>query len=81
MLSLGEVDEAIEAANHACRCDDKIFLPRLVLAVTLNTAGNQDGARAALDDARRIRPHLAVADIARFASPDEIASLRRAGLL
>jgi TolB-like protein len=81
LLSFGKVDEAIDAANHACRCDDKIFLPRLVLAVALNTVENQDGARAALDDARRIRPNLTHTDIARFASPDEIAHLRQAGLL
>jgi TolB-like protein/Tfp pilus assembly protein PilF len=81
LLSLGNVDEAIEAAEYACRCDDKIFLPRLVLAIAQNTAGNPDSARAALDDARRIRPHLAVADIARFAGPDEIEGLRAAGLL
>lgn len=81
LLSFGHVSEAIEAASHACRCDDKIFLPRLVLAVALNTTGDRDGARTALDDARRIRPHLAVADIARFASPDEMAGLGRAGLL
>ncbi len=81
LLSLDKVDEAIEAANQACRSDDKIFLPRLVLAVAQNTAGNSDAARAALDDARRIRPHLAIADIAHFASSDEIASLRQAGLL
>jgi len=81
LLSIGRVDEAIEAASHACRCDDKIFLPRVVLAVALNTAEDRDGARAALDDARRIRPRLAAADIARFASPDEIAGLGRAGLL
>jgi TolB-like protein/tetratricopeptide (TPR) repeat protein len=81
LLSLGRVDEAIEAATDACRGDDKIFLPRLVLAVARNTAGDPDAARAALDDARRIRPHLTVADIARFASPDEIADLRRAGLV
>lgn len=81
LLSLGKVEEAIEAADHACRSDDKIFLPRIVLAVAQNTANNPDAARAALKDARRIRPHLSVNDIARFASPDEIANLEQAGLL
>lgn len=81
LLSLGKVNEAIDAASQACRCDDKIFLPRLVLAVAQNTAGNLDAARDALDDACRIRPQLAIADIARFASLEEIESLRRAGLL
>ncbi|MEN8170120.1 MAG: winged helix-turn-helix domain-containing protein [Pseudomonadota bacterium] len=81
LLSLGSVDEAIEAADYACRCDDKIFLPRLVLAVAHNTAEKPDGARAALDDARRIRPQLTIDDIAHFATPNEIANLKRTGLL
>ncbi len=81
LLTMGKVDEAIEAADHACRCDDKIFLPRIVLAAAQITAKNPDAARAAIDDARRIRPQLAVTDIARFASPDEIADLEQAGLL
>ena len=81
LLSLGNVSEAIEVADYACRCDDKIFLPRLVLAVAQNTAENPDGARAALDDARRIRPKLALEDIARFAVPEEIENLKSAGLL
>ncbi|MDH4188584.1 MAG: winged helix-turn-helix domain-containing protein [Betaproteobacteria bacterium] len=81
LLSLGKVDESIEAAEHACRCDDKIFLPRVVLAVAQNTAGNLQAARAALDDARRIRPQLSLNDIARFASPEEISSLSQAGLV
>ena len=81
LLSLGNVSEAIEVAEHACRCDDKIFLPRLVLAVARNTAKNPDGARAAIEDARRIRPQLSVEDITPFASPEEISSLETAGLL
>lgn len=81
LLTMGKVDEAIETADHACRCDDKIFLPRLVLAVAQNTANNPDAARAALKDARRIRPQLSIDDIGRFASPDEIAHLEQANLL
>jgi TolB-like protein/tetratricopeptide (TPR) repeat protein len=81
LLSMGKVDEAIEAADYACRCDDKIFLPRLVLAVAQNTAGNTTGASFALGEARRIRPQLTIDNIARFASPDEIDNLKQAGLL
>jgi TolB-like protein len=81
LLSLGKVDEAVKEAERACRCDDKLILPRLVLAVAQNTANNSTGARAALDDARRIYPRLAVTDIAPFASPDEISGLEQAGLL
>ena len=81
LLSFGKVDEAIEAAEHACRCDDKIFLPRLVLAVAQNTTGNLASAKAALEDARRIRPQLNLNDIARFANEGEINELRHNSLL
>lgn len=81
LLSFGKVDEAIQAAEHACRCDDKIFLPRLVLAVAQNTAGDVEAARAALNDARRIRPQLSVMDISRFANEEEINSLKLAELI
>jgi tetratricopeptide (TPR) repeat protein len=81
LLSFGQVNEAIEAAEHACRVDDKIFLPRLVLAVAQNTAGNIDAGRAAFNDARRIRPQLSIQDIGRFANEDEINRLEQAGLL
>lgn len=81
LLSLGKVEEAIETASHACRCDDKIFLPRLVLAVAQNTAGDTESARVALEDARRIRPRLSIEDLAFLASPDEISHLQTSGLL
>lgn len=79
LLNLGKVEEAIEAADHACRCDDKIFLPRLVLAMAQFMAGNPDAVSAALKDARRIRPQLSANDIANLASPEQIAHLEQAG--
>ncbi len=81
LLSFGRVDEAIEAADHACRSDDKIFLPRLVLALAQSAAENPDAARNALNEAYRIRPQLSIGDLDNFASTDEIASLACAGLL
>ncbi|MDH5353535.1 MAG: winged helix-turn-helix domain-containing protein [Gammaproteobacteria bacterium] len=81
LLSMGKVDEAIETAEHACRSDDKIFLPRVILALAQITAGNSEAARLALEDARRIRPRLSMNDISRFAAPQEIASLEQVGLL
>ncbi len=81
LLNFGRVTEAIEAAGSACRCDDKIFLPRVVLAIAHWVSGNREEARAALDDARRIRPRLGIDDIRRFARPGEISGLKKAGLL
>ena len=80
-MSLGRVEDAIDVALHACRSDDKIFLPRLVLAIGQLTANQVDEARAALEDARRIRPHLNEKDFSFLAQPQEIESLRNAGLL
>ncbi|MGW8248934.1 MAG: winged helix-turn-helix domain-containing protein [Acidiferrobacterales bacterium] len=81
LLSLGRVEDAIDVALHACRSDDKIFLPRLVLAIAQLTANQVDEARAALEDARRIRPRLDEKDFSFLAQPQEIESLRNAGLL
>jgi tetratricopeptide (TPR) repeat protein len=81
LLSLGQVNEAIEVAEHACHCDDKIFLPRLVLAIAQLAANHPDAARAALDDARRIRSRLSVNDFSFLAQPQEIEALQSAGLL
>jgi len=81
LLNFDRVAEAIEVACNACRCDDKIFLPRVVLAIAHWLAGDLEEARAALDDARRIRPRLGLDDISRFARPEEIAGLGKAGLL
>ncbi|MEA3277889.1 MAG: hypothetical protein U9Q81_21915 [Pseudomonadota bacterium] len=81
LLNFGRVTEAIEVASNACRCDDKIFLPRVVLAIARSLSGDLEGARAALDDARRIRPRLGIDDIGRFARPEEITGLKGMGLL
>jgi TolB-like protein/DNA-binding winged helix-turn-helix (wHTH) protein len=81
LLNFDRVTEAIEVADAACRSDDKIFLPRIVLGIARWASGDIAGARAALDDARRIRPRLDVLDITRFARPDEIEGLAAAGLI
>jgi adenylate cyclase len=81
LLNFGKVDEAIDTAANVCRCDDKIFLPRVVLAIAQMTAGNAELARTALADARRIRPHLSYDDISRLAGPAEMELLIASELL
>jgi len=81
LLNFNRVSEAIEVADSACRCDDKIFLPRVVLTIARWVSGDLEGARAALDDARRIRPKLGIEDIRRFARPEEIEGLTSVDLL
>ena len=81
LLNFERIDEAIEVAEVACRCDDKIFLPRIILAIARYLVNDHQGAKAALDDARRIRPELGIEDVRRFARPDELNGLIDSGLL
>ncbi|TYC57646.1 hypothetical protein FMN52_13930 [Marinobacter sp. BW6] len=81
MLNFGQIDNAIRTASDACRCDDRIFLPRVVLAIAHIHEGNIPGAVDALSDARRIRPTLGQREIACFASRAEMALLQKGGVL
>jgi len=81
LLHFGRVEEAIEVAENACRGDDKIFLPRVVLAVAHCVQGNLPAARSAIKEALRLRPRLSMEDIGRFATPDALALVKRAQLL
>ncbi|MDH5548178.1 MAG: winged helix-turn-helix domain-containing protein [Gammaproteobacteria bacterium] len=81
LLNFGRVDEAIEVASNACAFDDKIFLPRIVLGVALAQADKPEAAQLAIEDAKRIRPHLSMEDIQRFVRPEEIQQLTKCGLL
>lgn len=80
LLDFGRILEAVEVAENACRCDDKLFLSRIVLAIAHGLNGQRGAARTAIDDARRIRPGLNRADLERFARPEEIVRLARLGL-
>jgi adenylate cyclase len=60
---VGRLDEAIEQARVACRRDDKLHNPRVVLAALLVTAERTDEAVAALAEARRIRSRLSLREV------------------
>jgi adenylate cyclase len=62
-LALGfvnRVDDAIEQARVACRHDDKLHNPRVVLAALLAATERPDEAKAALAEAMRIKPNLSL---------------------
>lgn len=80
LLSYGHVEDAIEAARDACLYDDKIFLPRAVLAIAYSTKGDKKASIDAWQDARRLRPELCLADIEWMAYRKELARLREYGL-
>ncbi len=60
---VGRLDEAIEQARVACRRDDKLHNPRVVLAALLVTANRHEEAVAALAEARRIRSRLSLREV------------------
>jgi adenylate cyclase len=60
---VGRLDEAIVQARVACRRDDKLHNPRVVLAALLLDGGRLDEATSALAEARRIRPQLSLREV------------------
>lgn len=58
LAALGLIEEGIAEAKAACRRDQKLYNPRVVLAMLLLRAGQRDAAITALSDARRIEPDL-----------------------
>ncbi len=59
----GRLDEAIEQARIACRRDDKLHNPRVVLTALLVAGGRLEEAASALAEARRIRPQLSLREV------------------
>jgi hypothetical protein len=78
---VGQLDEAIAEARLACRRDDQCYPARVILAAVLAQAGWMQDAATALRDARRIRPHLSVAEVHALMGQRATDSLRQAGLL
>jgi hypothetical protein len=52
-LALGESENALEAAENACKEDDRLYLPRLTLAAVHLVRKDQDSAVAAVKECVR----------------------------
>ncbi len=76
LLFYGRAEEAVEAAQNACIYDDKIFLPRVILAIAHCTQGDNISAKTAWQDARRIRPKLSIGDVNWMAGPKVMRKLQ-----
>jgi len=66
LIRLNRLDEALDAAQGACRSDAKFYPARIVLAMVLTKLGRSDEAVVALAEARRIRPQLTQAEVRLF---------------
>jgi TolB-like protein/DNA-binding SARP family transcriptional activator/Flp pilus assembly protein TadD len=62
----GRLDDALKEARSMCRRDRLLYTPRIVLASVLTRLGRLDEARAAVLEARRIRPTISLDEVKRF---------------
>lgn len=69
LAGLGRVDEALELTRIACRQDPRSHVPRVVRAFLLAMTQREAEARAALEEARKIRPNLSFRELEIFLSP------------
>jgi adenylate cyclase len=63
LVRLGKFDQALVAAQDACRADAKFYPAQIVLAMILTRLGKAAESMRALTEARRIRPRLAIGEI------------------
>jgi Flp pilus assembly protein TadD len=61
----GRLDEALSQAQSVCRRDGRLYMAQVVTASVLVRLGRLEEARAAIMEARRIRPALSLEEIAR----------------
>jgi adenylate cyclase len=66
LLKSGRPAEAVTRANDASRRDSGLYSSRVVAAVALAKLGRLQEARAALAEARRIRPRMTLAEVDKF---------------
>jgi tetratricopeptide (TPR) repeat protein len=69
LAQAGRLDEALSEAHSACRRDGRLYTARVVMASVLARLGRVEEARAAVIEARRIRPALSLEEVARFFGP------------
>lgn len=66
LLKAGRTEEALAEANLAARRDGRLYTARVVAARALMKLGRTHDARAALAEARRVRPHMTLAEVDKF---------------
>jgi adenylate cyclase len=81
LFQAGKPDEAAEEARRACRRDDRLPWPRILLAIILTSQGLRDAAEDAMADARRIYPKLRAEKIEPMVGHSGVKILQEAGLL
>jgi Flp pilus assembly protein TadD len=76
LVNAGRVEEGLEKANDASRRDAGLYTSRVVAAIALAKLGRAEEARAALAEARRIRPNMTLPEIDKFFGADAMETLK-----
>lgn len=75
LLHAGRLDEALDEARLAQRRDRSLYVAALIEALALRRLGRLDDARAALAEARRIRPRLVLQRMQIYLGADAVDEL------
>lgn len=76
LIKAGRVEEGLKKAYDASRRDAGLYSSRVIAAIALAKLGHTEEARAALADARRIRPNMTLAEIGKFFGDDAIETMK-----
>ena len=69
LVRVGKLEQALDAAQSACRADPKFYPAQIMLSLVLTKFGKDAEAMKALAEAKRIRPRLAIQEIRLWAGP------------
>lgn len=75
LLAAGRPAEALAEAELAARRDSRLYAAHVAAAAALARLGRADDARAALAEARRIRPAITPAEVGKFFGEQVVAGL------
>jgi len=76
-LHLGQLEQALSAAESGCQADRKNFMPRVVVAGIHLLLEDDRSARVALEDARRVKPDLSQGEMEHLIGPEIGGALER----
>ena len=81
LFRTGDTEEAVIEAKRACQNSENVAAARIILAVIELVRGNNESAKYAFDEAKRIDPSVAERTIKPLVGQRGIQTLRQAGFL
>ena len=81
LMFAGQTEEALEAAQAACRQDTRNFMPRVTLAALLMATKKLDDAKMAMAEAYKIRPAISDLEIEAIVGEKTVKVMKRVGVM